>query len=73
MKLKSWCQAIFAFILTSFGGFWFLQGISVLDVCPILCFADCACIEGGSAVWSLIGAASFLAGCVCAASVLKRR
>jgi hypothetical protein len=73
MKLRTWFFAIFAFIFISLGGFWFLQGVGVLNVCPILCFADCTCVEGGSVAWGLIGAASFLIGCACAARVLSRR
>ena len=44
------------------GAFWFLQGMGIINVCPILCFADCACIEGGSQFWSMVGAAVFLFG-----------
>lgn len=38
------------------GGFWLLQGLALITVKPILCFADCQPLEGPSATWALIGA-----------------
>jgi hypothetical protein len=49
-------------IVTLLGAMWFLQGTGVLTICPILCFADCECITGGSLTWAIIGAVVFIAG-----------
>jgi hypothetical protein len=62
MKLRKAGQIIFAIIAILLGGFWFLQGVGILNVCPILCFADCTCIEGGSQIWAVVGAGVFIIG-----------
>lgn len=38
------------------GGLWLLQGLGLVHVRPILCFADCAAIQGKSNTWAIIGA-----------------
>ena len=38
-----------------FGSLWFLQGTSIIQICPILCFADCECLTGGSPLWTVVG------------------
>ena len=62
MTIRKIAQLIFALIAIFLSGFWFLQGVGILNVCPILCFADCACIEGGSLLWAVVGAAVFIIG-----------
>ena len=62
MKIRSVIQIIISIVAIILGGFWFLQGIGILNVCPILCFADCACIEGGSQIWAVVGAGVFTIG-----------
>ena len=37
------------------GGLWFLQGLGLLHVRPILCFVDCAPIQGPSPTWAIAG------------------
>ena len=37
------------------GGLWLLQGLGVVRLRPILCFADCAPVQGPSTTWALIG------------------
>lgn len=37
------------------GGLWLLQGLGVVHVRPILCFADCAPVQGSSLPWAIIG------------------
>ena len=62
MKLKQIAILIVGVILALLGSLWFLQGVGVLKVCPILCFADCECISGGSPLREVIGAAAFIMG-----------
>jgi hypothetical protein len=62
MTIRKIAQLILALIATFLGGFWFMQGIGILNVCPILSFADCACIEGGSTLWTVVGAIVFIVG-----------
>lgn len=44
------------------GGLWLLQGLGVVHVRPILCFADCAPIQEASSVWATIGFLALSAG-----------
>ncbi len=37
------------------GGLWLLQGLGVVHIRPILCFADCAPIQGASLAWTIVG------------------
>jgi hypothetical protein len=37
------------------GGLWLLQGLGLLHVRPILCFVDCAPIQGPSLTWAIVG------------------
>ncbi len=48
--------AILGFIAAALGGLWLLQGLAVVHVRPILCFADCTAIQGPSLIWVVSGA-----------------
>jgi hypothetical protein len=37
------------------GGLWLLQGLGVVSLRPILCFADCDPIQGPSMTWVILG------------------
>lgn len=63
MRLKQIAILIVG-VISALLGLLFLQGVGVLNQCPILCFADCECIIGGSPVWEVIGGAAFLVGIV---------
>ncbi len=53
---------IFGIIAVLLGGLWLLQGLGIVQVRPILCFADCAPIQGPSATWAVIGAIALAVG-----------
>jgi hypothetical protein len=44
------------------GGLWLLQGLGLVRVRPILCFADCEPIQGASSMWAIAGLLFFTAG-----------
>ena len=44
------------------GGLWLLQGSGLVQVRPILCFADCKPLQGASLVWAIVGAIVLAAG-----------
>jgi hypothetical protein len=73
MTLRKVEQAIFATITMLLGTFWSLQGMGVLNVCPILCFVDCACVEGGSLFWSIAGAVVFIIGILTIAVTMRNK
>jgi hypothetical protein len=44
------------------GGLWLLQGLGLVHVRPILCFADCAPVQGPSLTWAIVGAIALAVG-----------
>lgn len=69
MKIVSFSIGLIAALL---GGLWLLQGLAIVHLQPILCFADCAPVQGPSATWAVIGAALLTAGVVAVWWSLKR-
>ncbi len=55
----------FGIIAILLGGLWLLQGLGLVNVRPILCFADCAPIQGASTTWAVVGAFTLAAGGIC--------
>jgi LPXTG-motif cell wall-anchored protein len=53
--LTIWLAKIGGTTFALLGGLWLLQGLGIVHVKPILCFADCAEIQGQSATWSIVG------------------
>lgn len=44
------------------GGLWLFQGLGHVHVRPILCFVDCAEIQGPSTTWTIVGLLVAVAG-----------
>lgn len=55
------------------GGLWLLQGLGVVHLRPILCFAACETVQEPSAIWAVVGLVVLLAGGVATAWALRRR
>ena len=55
------------------GALWLLQGLGIVQMRPILCFAHCDPLQGPSATWAVIGAAVFATGCAAVFWSLKPR
>jgi hypothetical protein len=53
---------VFAVIAILLGGLWLLQGLGIVQIKPILCFADCAPVQGPSTRWAVIGAVTVAIG-----------
>ena len=49
-------------LLTSLGVLWTLQGADLVRVKPILCFANCKPLVGGSTIWLGVGLVSIAIG-----------
>lgn len=47
---------VFGIFSALLGGLRLLQGLGIVHIRPILCFADCATIQGPSPTWVMIGA-----------------
>ena len=65
--------AILGVIAILLGGLWFLQGVGIVRIPPILCVANCAPIEGPAPMWAVIGIVVLLAGIVALSFAIRRR
>ena len=55
------------------GGLWLLQGLGIVQIRPILCFADCAPVQGPSLTWACIGFVVMPAGVIATIFSLRSR
>ena len=62
MNAKSLATTIIGVGLALVGLLWFLQGADVVHLRPILCFAECEPLVGGSVGWLIAGVVVMLAG-----------
>lgn len=53
---------VLGIIAVLLGGLWLLQGLGIVHLRPILCFADCVPIQGPSITWAVIGAVMLVVG-----------
>jgi hypothetical protein len=60
-------------VSTLLGGLWVLQGLGAVSVRPILCFADCAPVQGASAAWAVTGLLMIVVGSLAIFFALKGR
>jgi hypothetical protein len=54
------------------GGLWLLQGLGIVHMAPILCFADCVPLEGPSPMWAIVGLIVLVAGGLAIFYVMRR-
>jgi hypothetical protein len=73
MNKKKIIPVIFGFVLLFLGSLWFLQGSDLVQIKPILCFADCEPITGKSTTWQIAGAVIFVAGASIIHKNLKKK
>ena len=66
MSIKQVAGMLAGAFIALLGLQWFFQGAGLLQLCPVVCFADCECITGGSIFWAVAGAIAFLVGIVTA-------
>jgi len=71
--LKNFAITLIGLILAALGLLWFLQGIAILNMCPVLCFADCECLTGGSLFWEVVGGITLIIGIAIVYISLKRQ
>ena len=56
---------VLGIIAIMLGGLWLLQGLGIVHMRPILCFADCAPVQGSSVIWAIIGSVTLAVGGIC--------
>lgn len=54
------------------GGLWLVQGLGLVEIEPMLCFAECEPIAGPSPTWAIVGFLMVMAGAVGIRRSLKR-
>jgi hypothetical protein len=59
MKKTAFFGGLIAALL---GGLWLLQGLGMVNIRPILCFANCVPVQGSSTTWAVISAVELTAG-----------
>jgi hypothetical protein len=62
--MKKIALLVVGVICALLGGLWLLQGLGLVHVRPILCFADCAPVQGPSPTWAIVGFIMVAAGAV---------
>jgi hypothetical protein len=63
---------IVGLVCVALGGLWLLQGLGIVHIRPILCFADCEVVQGPSPGWAVIGLLAVMAGAIAILFSLKR-
>ena len=53
---------LIGFVIALLGGLWLLQGLGIVHIRPILCFADCVPVLGASTTWAVVGAIALVFG-----------
>ena len=70
MKKIIFCFGLLAALL---GGLWLLQGLGLVNIRPILCFADCVPIQGPSTTGVVVGTIALAVGGAAMFWSIKRR
>jgi hypothetical protein len=55
------------------GGLWLLQGLGMVHIRPILCFANCEPVQGASTDWAITGFLMLMAGVIAIVFARKGR
>jgi hypothetical protein len=55
-------KMILGIFIASLGVLWTLQGADLIWIKPVLCFADCEPLVGGSKAWLAVGVISIAIG-----------
>ena len=72
MNPKAGVLVVLGLIVALLGTLWIVQGLGLIEIGPILCFADCEPITGGSLEWTVIGAIALFVGVAIARAGLNR-
>ena len=55
------------------GGLWLLQGLGIVYMRPLLCFANCEPVQGPSVTWVIAGVVLLAAGVLAIGYAQNRR
>lgn len=64
MNIKRILVIFMSAILIGLGTLWLLQGLDIIHIKPILCFADCDVMSGKSSLWQVVGTITLIIGLV---------
>jgi hypothetical protein len=71
MKRKQLVLVLAGSFVVFLGLLWLLQGAAIIQICPVLCVANCECINSGSQFWEIAGAITFIIGVTIIVAVLR--
>ncbi len=71
--MKKVIFVVIGVVLVLLGTLWFLQGLDLVHIKPILCFAECKPITGRSLVWAGVGTAFFVIGSIILGNSFRKR
>jgi hypothetical protein len=72
MEIKKIVGMFIGAFFALLGLLWFLQGVGLLQVCPVVCVGECECLTGSSLFWAVAGAIAFILGIVIAMVSMRR-
>jgi hypothetical protein len=73
MNVRALALMLSGAALCLLGLLWLLQGADLVHIRPILCFANCRPLEGGSVGWMIAGGLVLVVGLIVIASGVRRR
>jgi len=73
MRLIQIVGVLVGAFIAALGLLWFLQGMAIIELRPILCVANCEPLVGGSPSWAVAGAIAFIIGVVVVFFSARRR
>ena len=73
MNTRATVLTLLGAIVALLGLLWFVQGLGIVHLRPILCVAECEPVTGRSVQWTIVGALALFVGVVVARAGLRRR
>jgi hypothetical protein len=72
MEIKKFVGVVIGAFFALLGLLWFVQGVGLLQVCPVVCVRECECLTGSSLFWAVAGALLFIVGIAIAVVSMRR-
>jgi hypothetical protein len=72
MEIKKIVGLVIGAFFALLGLLWFVQGVGLLQVCPVVCVGECECLTGSSLFWTVAGAFLFIVGIAIAVVSMRR-
>jgi hypothetical protein len=64
--------AILGAVCALMGGLWLVQGLGLVRIEPLLCFANCETVDAPSTTWTVAGLIALAAGVLAMIDAIRR-